>query len=1031
MSAYSTPNMRIFLLATLLVVFSATAQDDFPVNGTRKKHFNHHAFINATLHIDAENVMNKGYLIVKEGKVVYAGHKTKLPKDCVVHDLDGKHIYPSFIELYSSYGMPEVKKLSGPNPQYHTLKKGPFGWNQAIKPEVDAYELYSKDEKAAKELRNQGFGVVLSHQRDGIVRGTSVLSSLGDQKENKTLILPKAAAHYSFQKGKSTQAYPGSLMGCIALLRQTYLDAQWYGSTQEEHQQNMSLQAFNNAQELPQIFEAKNKYSVLRADKVGDEFGVQYIIKGNGDEYQLMNEIKATQSSLIIPVNFPKPYDVADPYDAMHVSLEDLKHWELAPSNPKFLHDQQVTFAFTSDGLKKKATFLKNVRKAVKFGLTKEQALKALTQIPAEYLNAYDKVGSLHEGKLANFIITSDELFEKGGAIYENWVQGDQFVIKDANIIDVRGEYNLNVNQKIRVLKVNGTVEKPTAKLSYKIVADSVSKSGDLVIDPSTGHPFKTTKKKKVKVNIEVKDKLITLSYSLKEGHYSLSGNINFDSGSWDGRGQQPNGEWVSWSSIRRKKFEKKKESEVKKDSVEVGKFAFPQMAFGWDSLPEQQPILIKNATVWTLEEQGTMQATDVLIRGGKIVHIGKIADVVDAKTIVIDGTGKHVSPGIIDEHSHIAIERGVNEGTHAVTAEVRIGDVVKSNDINIYRQLSGGVTTAQLLHGSANPVGGQAALIKLRWGLAPDSMKVENAPGFIKFALGENVKQSNWGSHMRRRFPQTRMGVEQVYYEAFIRAKEYEAEWKAFNELPKKKKTDAVPPRKDLQMDALLEILNKERFISCHSYVQSEINMLMHVADSMGFTLNTFTHILEGYKVADKMKAHGAGGSTFSDWWAYKFEVNDAIPHNASLLNQMGIVTAINSDDAEMGRRLNQEAAKGLKYGGMSEEEALKMVTLNPAKLLHVDDRVGSLKVGKDADIVIWSNHPLSVYSKAEQTIIDGIIYYDHLRDVEMRKEIQKERARIISKMMEEKNGGAATQKVKKSPPKVHVCGTFGDDGN
>ena len=309
--------------------------------------------------------------------------------------------------------------------------------------------------------------------------------------------------------------------------------------------------------------------------------------------------------------------------------------------------------------------------------------------------------------------------------------------------------------------------------------------------------------------------------------------------------------------------------------------------------------------------------------------------------------------------------------------------------------------------------------------------MKVKNAPGFIKFALGENVKQSNWGSYNTIRFPQTRMGVEQVFYDAFINAQEYEKKWAVYNELPKKKKQEASAPRRDLQTEAILEILNAQRFVTCHSYVQSEINMLMHVADSMKFRLNTFTHILEGYKVADKMKAHGAGGSTFSDWWAYKFEVNDAIPHNASLLNQMGIVTAINSDDAEMGRRLNQEAAKGIKYGGMTEEEALKMVTLNPAILLHVDERMGSIKVGKDADLVIWSDNPLSIYAKAEQTIIDGIVYYDWERDLKMRKEIQQERLRIITKMIEEKNGGAETQKAFKKKSQVHVCGTLSDDGN
>ena len=365
-----------------------------------------------------------------------------------------------------------------------------------------------------------------------------------------------------------------------------------------------------------------------------------------------------------------------------------------------------------------------------------------------------------------------------------------------------------------------------------------------------------------------------------------------------------------------------------------------------------------------------------------------------------------------------------MNEGGQAIAAEVSIGDVVNPDDINIYRQLSGGVTASQLLHGSANPVGGQSALIKLKWGHTAEEMLIDGAPKFIKFALGENVKQSNWGDYNTIRFPQTRMGVEQVYYDGFTRAKAYAAEWKSFNTGKLKQK-----PRKDLELDVLLEILLSERFISCHSYVQSEINMLMHVADSMGFTINTFTHILEGYKVADKMAKHGAGASTFSDWWAYKHEVNDAIPYNANIMADQGIVVAINSDDAEMGRRLNQEAAKSVKYGGMSEQDAWKMVTLNPAKLLHLDDRMGSLKVGKDADIVIWSDNPLSIRAIVEYTIVDGEILYETERDQKMRLANQAEKARIISKMLEDnKNGGNKQPFVKKRNGHFH-CDTFGEE--
>ena len=408
--------------------------------------------------------------------------------------------------------------------------------------------------------------------------------------------------------------------------------------------------------------------------------------------------------------------------------------------------------------------------------------------------------------------------------------------------------------------------------------------------------------------------------------------------------------------------------------------------------------MLFKNATVWTSEAAGVLENTDVLVKNGKIEKIGK--NLSGAGAVVIDATGKHLTAGIIDEHSHIAA-LSINEGGQNSSAEVKIEDVINPEDINIYRNLAGGVTSVQILHGSANPIGGRSAIIKLKWGEDADGLIYKNSPKFIKFALGENVKQSNWQSYGR--FPQTRMGVEQLYVNYFNRAKEYDA-----------LKKSGKPYRYDEEMEVLAEILNGERFISCHSYVQSEINMLMKVAEKFGFKVNTFTHILEGYKVADKMAAHGVGGSTFSDWWAYKYEVNDAIPYNAAIMTNAGVTTAINSDDDEMSRRLNQEAAKTIKYGGMTEEEAWNMVTINPAKLLHLDNRTGSIKEGKDADLVLWTDHPLSVYAKAEKTIIEGAVYFDLEADKAKREAIKAERNKLIKMMLSEKDGNGG----KKRPP-------------
>lgn len=480
------------------------------------------------------------------------------------------------------------------------------------------------------------------------------------------------------------------------------------------------------------------------------------------------------------------------------------------------------------------------------------------------------------------------------------------------------------------------------------------------------------------------------------------------------------NGTWINWTATYSEPIEaKSKEGTEDSSSDEIGNVIYPFVAYGQEQRPQAKTYLIKNATVWTNETEGIIQNSDVLVRGGKIIQIG--SGLSESGAIEIDGTGKHLTSGIIDEHSHVAL-RGVNEASEAITAEVRMYDAIDSEDVDIYRQLAGGVTVAQLLHGSANPVGGQSAIVKFRWGTSPDEMRIQGADEYIKFALGENVKQSNRPRVHNVRFPQTRMGVEQVFVDGFTRAKEYDQKWKKYNSLSSKIKANTPKPRKDLELEALAQIVNKERFITCHSYVQSEINMLMKVAESFDFNVNTFTHILEGYKVADIMKEHGAGGSTFADWWAYKWEVKEAIPYNPALMNMVGVVTAINSDDGEMARRLNQEAAKSVMYADMPEEEAWKMVTLNPAKLLHLDDRMGSIKAGKDADLVLWNDHPLSIYAKPEKTMVDGIIYYDLAEDEKMREEITRERARLIAKMQNAKSSDNGNRKPKpKSNEELH----------
>ncbi|RAU82517.1 amidohydrolase family protein [Pontibacter arcticus] len=979
---------KILTIAACLALGAGNvmAQETFPRNGVYDERSGLVAFTNATIHTDYKTTVTNATLLIRNGKVEAVGKSVKIPAGAVVVDAKGKHIYPGLVDMYTSYGLPEVKAERvgyGSAPQPETAKQGAFNWNQAIRPETNAVELFKVDKKEAEELRKLGFGTVLAVHRDGIARGTASLVTLAGKRENEVVLKDRAAAALSFDRGSSKQDYPNSLMGAVALLRQTYLDAQW-NEKNAAREQNISLKAFTEANKFPQIFEVTEKLNVMRADKVGDEFGKQYIIKGAGDEYQMIKEIKETKAPLIVTVNYPDAYNVEDPYDARRVSLAEMKHWEMAPANAAMLHNAGVTFAFSSADLKDKKDFLPNIRKAIKYGLPQEEALKALTATPAKLLQADNMVGSLNEGMLANFIITSGNLFADNNLILENWVQGERYKVTDVPA-DYRGVYTLKIGQQPdRKLMIAGTAEKP----ELKVIAQDT-----------------------VKGNISFKGNLVTLSFAQdKKNKQSIRLSGWYDAQKMQGEGQLPDATTVKWSAALSEAMtdKAKKDSAKVADKIALGEMIYPFAAYGQAAMPKQEAILIKNATVWTNEKDGKLENADVLLKNGKIAKVGK--NLSESGARVIDGTGKHVTPGIIDEHSHIALD-GVNEGTQAVTSEVRMQDVVNHEDINIYRQLAGGVTTSQLLHGSANPVGGQSAIIKLRWGKNPQELLVEGADQYIKFALGENVKHSNRSNLHSIRYPQSRMGVEQVYVDAFTRAKEYDKAWKSYNKLSKRQQGKTAAPRRDLELEALAEILNGKRFITCHSYVQSEINMMMKVADQMGFKVNTFTHILEGYKVADKMKEHGAGGSTFGDWWAYKMEVKDAIPQNASIMHEQGVVTAINSDDAEMARRLNQEAAKSVKYAGMSEEEALKMVTLNPAKLLHLDNRMGSLKPGKDADVVLWNNHPLSIYAKPEKTFVDGIAYYDLERDEQLRQDMEKERVRLIQKMLTSKAGGARTQ--------------------
>lgn len=428
---------------------------------------------------------------------------------------------------------------------------------------------------------------------------------------------------------------------------------------------------------------------------------------------------------------------------------------------------------------------------------------------------------------------------------------------------------------------------------------------------------------------------------------------------------------------------------------------AFTALAFIFvAAAAHAQDVVIRDATILTITH-GTIEHGSVLIHGGKIVAVGPSAQVTaPANATVIDAAGKFVMPGIIDTHSHTAVEGSVNEISLPNTGMVRIRDVLTNEDINVYRQLAGGTTAALVLHGSANPIGGQSQIVKWKWGHPVSDWPIPDAPRTIKFALGENPKSSNFRPPPGQpaQYPQTRMGVEEVIRQSMIDAKDYVARWDEYT-AKQKAGTPAIPPRRDLLMETMVDILRGKIDVHSHCYRADEIMMLLNVSDEQGFKIRELQHVLEGYKVAKEIAAHGVGGGTFIDWWGFKAEAYDAIPYNPALMTRAGVLTSLNSDSDELARRLNQDAAKAIKYGGLSEDEALKLVTMNAAKLLRIDHRTGSIDVGKDADVVIWTGHPLSTYSRVETTFVDGEIVFDRQRDLAMRQQMAKEKADRLKK--------------------------------
>lgn len=969
----------------LFVIVYCNAQEEFPYNGVKENSRTSYYLYNAHIHISPHHSIEEGAIYVIDDKIEYIGNQTDIPNNAVSFDVNGAHIYPSFIDLYSDIGMPQVEKAQSSNkPQFLSKRPGAYSWNESLKTDFSAWAEYSATAKEAEKMLDIGVGIVLSQRMDGISRGSAALVQLSSLS-HKSLILSNVAHALSFSKGSSTQDYPRSLMGAIALLRQTDYDAKWY--SQESSTSNKSLEAWNQLSEKPLIFRTGNKWESLNALELATEWDKELFIVGNHDEYQIIDQPEIQRIKWVLPLHFPKAFDINSTFDLEHSPYHLMKHWELAPYNAQILKTKGVAFSLSAFDLEPKE-FFAGLRKLKSTGLSNEDILHALTVQPAEWMGIQNQYGTLEKGKKAHFFITKQSIFD-----------GDEAKVL---VHFINGKPNRSIPEFH--IPEQGTYELAIADSNYLITLSQSDTPSWLLASDSSSYPIAIQKPRKLSFNISLSGR----SYDCTGGYFDEMEGLCFDSLHQS----------FYWHAKLVEALSMKDSVPTSKDTTQLEVFdplnhlIFPFQAYGRKERPRasEDALIIKGATIWSNTDKG-IYIGDVLIENGKIQKTGNKLN--SSKARIITAKGMHLTSGIIDEHSHIAIRRGVNEGTQSCTAEVSIGDVINPDDVNIYRQLAGGVTTVQQLHGSANPIGGRSSIIKLRWGQTAEGMKIENAPKFIKFALGENVKQTNWGDHQTLRYPQTRMGVEQIFEEYFTRAREYS-------------QNDSESQRTDLELSYLSEILNQERHISCHSYQQGEMLMLMDLAERFDIKVNTFTHALEGYKIADRLEEHGAGASTFADWWGYKYEVLDAIPYNASILNNMGVVTAINSDDAEMGRRLNQEAAKTIKYGQVTEEEAWKMISLNPAKLLHLDDRMGSIEQGKDADLVLWSANPLSSYAVVQKTFIDGVRYYDIEESRQMSEEIHREKLRILKKMKKDKG---PKEKLKKIEELHYHCDDIEDE--
>lgn len=998
-----------------------------PENGPRVTDPGLHAIKGGTVHLPSgEEILVT--IMIRDGKIErvaraidadavdLAGYRVwELPEDA--------HVYPGFVEPWFEVDTPEHDSAM---PGRH--------WNSRITPNRSVLEGTGLNSGDADSLRKLGFVAAGIAPDDGILRGIGAVVSTATPTDNSAADDPTiyrreafhAADFYRGGWGGGMQ-YPTSQMGCIALIRQSIDDAEW--------QANAGLNPSTNALDAltmvdaPFFFNTDHELEALQADHVLGAFDSsrELVLIGTGTEFKRLDAIADTGASVIVPLRFPRKPDVSSVGKADSVDLSTMMVWEQAPTNARRLVEAGVTTAITSSKSRKRGKFFGNLHEAIEAGLSKDDALAMITTVPADMLGVGDVLGTIEAGKPACLVIASGDLFDPDAddvEIRDVWVEGVRHEISTDDAHPFDGEWAIWVGPE------DQPVYEMTINVEGKKITGTEAGDGD---EPSTSD----TRHVKMTEN--------TISFLIDNeddgtGTYIMSGILTGDRIAGSAIG--PDDGSFTWAARRIETEVADAEEDAEEDLADEGDEdegelapdelpGYPFGAYAVDALPPQETVLFTNATIWTSGPAGIIEKGSLLIENGRISVIadqadGEIALRIPENTRTFDLEGKHITPGIVDAHSHTGTWTfGTNEGAQSVTAEVRMEDTSDPDHINWYRQLAAGVTTVNTLHGSANPIGGQNVIQKVRWGsVHPRDMHLSGAMPGIKFALGENVTHANWGNDGRDRYPQTRMGVDSIMRDRFTAARQYARDWTSYLRTSGDSATELgmsdtlakslakasvfegqIPPneelpRRDHELDAIAEILAGDRLIHCHSYRQDEILMLAELAREFGFIIGTYQHGLEAYKVAESVREYSLGASIFSDWWAYKVEVQDAIPQAGPVMWEAGVNVSYNSDSDNMVRRLNTEAAKAIKYGNVPEDEAFKFVTINPAYQLGIQDRVGSIEIGKDADLAIWSGYPMSTLSQCEQTWIDGRQYFSIEKDQQMRTRIATERARLIAKI-------------------------------